>query len=169
MMKGQEIKHVVAFKQNHLKRGERVQLFLEGWIGEMMGKGDKTQHNGTFILTDQRACFYRKGLLGEVFETIPIARITSVETKSVLGYRVLRLHTSHDDLKFKTYEDKGLFDSVHARLEALRDHREAPASAAALVAINPMEQLKTLGELRDAGVVTDEEFASKKAELLARL
>lgn len=32
-----------------------------------------------------------------------------------------------------------------------------------------MGQLKKLGELRDAGILSDEEFAAKKAELLARL
>src|SRR6266508_2385163 len=31
------------------------------------------------------------------------------------------------------------------------------------------EQLRKLGDLRDAGVLTDEEFETKKAELLARL
>lgn len=169
-MKGQETKHVTAFKQMHLKKGETVELFLDGWIGEMMGKGDKTQHNGMFILTNQRACFYRKGLFGEVFETMPISKITSVETKSFMGHRILVLHTSHDELKFKTFEDKSLFDNAHGRLEALRDYKElSQAQAAPAIADNPMEQLRKLGELRDAGVLTEDEFSSKKAELLARL
>jgi hypothetical protein len=42
----------------------------------------------------------------------------------------------------------------------------APATAAA---INPTDQLRSLAELRDAGILTDEEFAAKKAEILARL
>jgi len=32
-----------------------------------------------------------------------------------------------------------------------------------------LDQLRRLGELRDAGVVTEEEFAAKKADLLSRL
>lgn len=36
-------------------------------------------------------------------------------------------------------------------------------------ATDVMAQIKKLGELRDAGVLTEEEFAAKKAELLARL
>jgi len=43
------------------------------------------------------------------------------------------------------------------------------AAPAAPLAIDPMEQLRKLGQLRDAGVVTDTEFETKKAELLARL
>jgi hypothetical protein len=41
----------------------------------------------------------------------------------------------------------------------------APAAAAP----DPMEQLRKLGALRDAGVLTDTEFETKKADLLSRL
>ena len=33
----------------------------------------------------------------------------------------------------------------------------------------PVEQLRKLGELRDAGVLTDAEFETKKADLLSRI
>ena len=42
---------------------------------------------------------------------------------------------------------------------------EAPAAAAAPAGID-MEQLKQLGDLHTAGVLTDEEFAAAKAKLL---
>lgn len=34
---------------------------------------------------------------------------------------------------------------------------------------SPIEAIRQLGELRDAGLLTDEEFAAKKAELLSRI
>jgi hypothetical protein len=40
---------------------------------------------------------------------------------------------------------------------------------AASAAPDPMDQLRKLGELRDAGVLTEEEFAAKKADILSRL
>ncbi len=42
---------------------------------------------------------------------------------------------------------------------------EAPPQAAAPAA-DPIQQLKELGELRDKGVLTEEEFAAQKAKLL---
>ena len=36
-------------------------------------------------------------------------------------------------------------------------------------ASDPMEQLEALGRLRESGVLTDEEFEEKKAELLKRI
>ena len=43
---------------------------------------------------------------------------------------------------------------------------EAPPQAAAPAA-DPIAQLKELGELRDKGVLTEEEFSAQKAKLLA--
>lgn len=41
--------------------------------------------------------------------------------------------------------------------------------ASAPTATDPMERLRKLAELRDAGVVTPAEFEAKKAELLAQI
>jgi hypothetical protein len=43
----------------------------------------------------------------------------------------------------------------------------APAAPAASPSEDPIAKLKQLGELHDSGVLTDEEFASAKAKLLA--
>ena len=42
-----------------------------------------------------------------------------------------------------------------------------PQAAAPSSAADPIEQLKELGELRDKGVLTEEEFAAQKAKILA--
>ena len=44
------------------------------------------------------------------------------------------------------------------------EYAEAPPEAAAPA--DPVAQLKELGELRDSGVLTDEEFAAQKAKIL---
>ena len=44
-------------------------------------------------------------------------------------------------------------------------YQEAPPAAAPEV--DPLEQLKKLGELKAAGVLTEEEFAAQKAKILA--
>ena len=43
----------------------------------------------------------------------------------------------------------------------------APAPAAAAPAADPLEELKKLGELKAAGVLTDAEFEAQKAKILA--
>jgi hypothetical protein len=86
-----------------------------------------------------------------------------------MGYRVLRLHTAHDDLEFKTLESKSLFNDVLAQLERLRNKPSNRSIASTAATDSIAYQIKQLGELRDGGLLTEEEFNTKKAELLARL
>jgi len=46
-------------------------------------------------------------------------------------------------------------------------YSEAPPQAAPAASVDPIEQLKKLGELRDSGVLTEEEFAAQKAKILS--
>jgi len=147
---------------------ETLDAQLDGWLDKPTGRGGVIKHNGQFVLTNKRACFYSKAPFEEIFETIPLSKITSVETSSLMGYRVLRLHTAHDDLEFKTLEAKALFDTLLAHLERLR-HEPAGGSVAPAASESITDQIKKLGELRDAGFLTNDEFNAKKAELLARL
>ena len=167
-MSNQDDKHMRAFQQDKLMPEETLEAHLTGWLDKKYGQGGLVKHMGQFVLTNKRACFYSEAPFEEVFETMPLSKITSVETSSLMGRRVVRLHTAHDDLEFKTLEPKALFNKVIAHLERLRNEPTsgsvAPASAECVT-----DQIKKLGELRDAGLLTNDEFNTKKAELLARL
>ena len=52
-----------------------------------------------------------------------------------------------------------------AAQDSQQSYDQAPPAAAAPPA-DPIQQLKELGELRDKGVLTEEEFAAQKAKLL---
>jgi hypothetical protein len=168
-MSKQDKKHIGTFRQDKLMPEETLEAQLDGWLDKPTGQGGVIKHNGQFVLTNKRACFYSKAPFEEIFETIPLSKITSVETSSLMGYRVLRLHTAHDDLEFKTLEPKAFFDKLLAHLERLRNEPAGGSVAPAVSAESITDQIKKLGELRDAGFLTNDEFNAKKAELLARL
>ncbi len=161
-----EPKHVVNFRESHLKSNEKVVAWGEGYSGEMMGSGDKKQHNGALVVTNERVVFYRKGFLGEVIETIPLNKITSIERKSLMGHRTIRIHTSHDQLEFKTFHK----EKEQQLIVAIESGREQPnITVQSSQHTDPMDALKKLGELRQLGVITEDEFQEKKAVLLAKL
>ncbi|MCX6828192.1 MAG: PH domain-containing protein [candidate division Zixibacteria bacterium] len=163
----EESKHVSRFREIYLKPDENIVAWGEGYIGEMMGKGDKTQHNGVLLVTDSRVVFYRKGILGEVLETIPIMKITSIERKSILGHRTIRIHTSHDDLEFKTFDkekEQALYTALENGRERTSDHSPSDSKQT-----DAFEALKKLAELKESGVITEKEFAAKKAEILSKI
>ncbi|WP_342242223.1 SHOCT domain-containing protein [Inquilinus sp. OTU3971] len=151
-MKHKEPKHVAEFRWRHLRPDETIELFLEN-----------SQRNGMLILTSERACLYRKGLWGEALEAVPVNRITAVEARSILGHHVIRLLGPPEPLVFKTFDRRDLVDALCARLDELRRADPAPAPAD-----GPMEHLKRLGALRDAGILTEGEFDAKKAEILSK-
>jgi len=165
----QDNKHIGTFQKDKLMPEETLEADLNGWLDKKTAKGGLIQHKGQFVLTNKRACFYSRAPFEEIFETIPLSKITSVETSSLMDYRVLRVHTAHDDLEFKTLEPKALFDSVVAHLERLRNEPTAGSVASTTSVDFVTNQIKKLAELRDAGLLTTEEFSAKKAELLARL
>ena len=111
---------IETFRQDKLMPDETLEADIKGWLDRETGQG-VIQHDGQFVLTNKRACFYSEAPFEEIFETIPLSKITSVETSSLMGYHVLRVHTAHDDLEFKTLEPKDLFDNVVANLERLRN------------------------------------------------
>jgi Short C-terminal domain len=72
----------------------------------------------------------------------------------------------------KGQERRGREDDQEERLQQLEADQSqqapapAPAPAAGGMTDDTIEQLKKLGELRDSGVLTDEEFDAQKRKLL---
>lgn len=163
-----ESKHVIQFRNKNLNDNESIVAFGDGYIGEAMGTGDKTQHNGSLIVTNERVAFYRKGIFGEIIETMPIANITSIERKSFMGHRTITLHTSHDSLSFKTYEKETEMLLVQA-IESGRNKTNIEQKPSIQQPSNPLEKLKQLSEMKDSGLITEDEFSIKKAEILKQL
>lgn len=106
------------------------------------------------------------GKRGKGVEVIPMSRISSVSTKRKLVFEVVQITTSGQVIEFKS-------DPFNAPLLKVKilELMNAPQSApvAATPAMDPTEQLVKLAELHKAGVLTDEEFATKKAELLKKI
>ncbi|RPE03098.1 hypothetical protein BBB56_06790 [Candidatus Pantoea deserta] len=164
-------KHVEKFTSSHLQANESVVSWAEGYIGNVMGSGKDRQYNGVLIVTDVRVAFYRKGFLGEVLENIPLKAITAIERKSMLGHRSVRIHTSHDALEFKTFSKEGETALINA-IEAGRGLQKSSSEGEKVVAVeknDPFEQLKKLSELKEAGILSEEEFMVKKQEIMQKI
>ncbi|MGW0709954.1 DUF4429 domain-containing protein [Streptomyces sp. NPDC002643] len=123
-------------------------------------------------------------------QRFPVGALSGVEWRSpelFEGYlRLLRRDTAVDQLPQPDHDPAAVvfglgYGPVHeslpfaaAVLAAVRD--AGPVEAAALPAAGPRrdpadiaDRIRHLGELYEAGLVTDEEFSLKKAELLAEL
>jgi hypothetical protein len=66
-------------------------------------------------------------------------------------------------------DGKEIVDKIRHLLTAPTDASRPRQAAEASATPDPMDELKKLGELRDAGVLTAQEFERTKTELLERL
>ncbi len=107
----------------------------------------------------------------EDVEVIPMKSVSSVQARRGAWYHDVTVFASGNTIVFSVdaadaeklrslIMDQVLGGSAHAAAPAA----PAPPSGDALI-----EQIRKLGELRDAGILTPEEFESKKADLLGRL
>ncbi len=157
-----EIRKLVGY----LWEGEQVQALAGGSYGQGLG---------LVVLTDRRLFFLRDGWVNKETEDFPIEKMSSVQWTSGFAQGALTVYASGNKAEIKSvYNDDG-----KAIADAIR-HRISPGNAPSAVEPTPepataaqpgdvIETLRRLGELRDAGVVTSEEFDAKKAELLARI
>jgi hypothetical protein len=91
------------------------------------------------------------GLLRGVARTAVVAG-----TATAVSNRVSRRQANR-------WQQQGYYDQEP---EPQYEQAPAPAPAPAAPAPDPIEQLKQLGELRQQGILTDEEFAAQKAKIL---
>jgi hypothetical protein len=90
------------------------------------------------------------GLLRGVARTAVVAG-----TATAVSNRVSRRQANR-------WQQQGYYDQEPAQPQ----YEQAPPPPPAAAAPDPIEQLKQLGELRQQGILTDEEFAAQKAKIL---
>jgi len=169
-----EPKHVIRFKESHLKQSERVIAWSEGYIGNAMGNGSDRQHNGVLLVTPERVVFYRKGIMGEVIESVPLKNINSLERQSSLMKHTIFIYSSGNKIEFKSLnkaDNEKLVSEIEKAQENLGSAQTKPIASE-----NPAEpkedvyeQLKKLGELKELGILSEQEFTEKKAVLMSRI
>lgn len=168
---------LVGQAKDHLEQGETVRAAVQGQY-EVKIMGTDTVRTGVLIATDRRLVFYAKKLGGYDLESFPYRSISSFEqSKNMMGHAVT-FFASGNRVHMKWIPiSTDLAHFTSAVKQAMAPEPSAPVPDPTIVAApapsrgggDVMTQLKQLGELRDAGIVTPEEFDAKKAELLGRL
>lgn len=161
---GREMKRLTS----HLWEGETVHLMAAGRYGG---------GTGLVVLTDRRLLFVLDGMTRQAIEDFPLDKVSSVQWSSGIALGTLTIFASGNkaDIDQMNKKDgKQIADTVRARLAQPVPPAHQPAPVQQMPpqpASGPdvYEQLRKLGELRDLGVVTPEEFEHKKRELLSRI
>jgi hypothetical protein len=162
-----------------------------GVLWQSTGRPVTGLNPGRYRMTDE-FLYFERGTLRTNAQQVPIAHVLDVDVKQSMTQKARGV----GDVVVHI-QRQGRIEIV--RMEDLADYREAQqainkAALAGRISLerrkntvlyegaypvhtspsapeqrDELEQLKRLGELHDAGILTDEEFASKKAEILKRM
>jgi len=137
--------------------------------------GNDSVRNGILIATQRRVVFYAKKLGGFQMESFEYGKISSFEQgKNMMG-ATLTFFASGNKVAVKWIKDPDLpkFVEVVRRYTSHREEADpAPVAKPSQPSSgdkDPVTLLKQLGELKDAGLLTDAEFEEKRKALVARL
>ena len=126
------------------------------------------------MLTDRRVLFLIHGVMSQQTEDFPMERISSIQWSSGMLMGTITIYASGNKAEIKNVDKnagKTLVETVRDRITNRPPAPTTPRTPAPPAAGqgDVFEQLRKLGELRDAGILTDEEFVAKKTELMGRL
>jgi hypothetical protein len=136
--------------------------------------GTDSVRKGILVATTERMVFYAKKMGGFEFESYPYDKLSSFERgKSMMG-GTTKFVVSGNTVSMKWIKDKSLDELVsvvHGHMSSAThdagEPREAPAPP--LPSTDVGDQFSVLAQLHEKGILTDEEYSTKKAELLSRM
>ncbi len=159
----------------HLNEGEQVELLETGQYGNGMG---------LLALTDRRLLFLKDGIMSQTSEDFPLDKISSIQWSSGMVFGKILVFVSGNKTEITSVgkaQGKAIVDSVRNRISSASASASAsappppppppppqppPPAPQSATTDDPIEQIQRLAGLRDAGILTEEEFAAKKAQIL---
>lgn len=162
-----KIEKLVEEAKKHLEDGEIITSSVMGiYKKNIMG------HNypmvGILIATNKSVVFYCKKLFGTYeVEVFPYENINSIEMgkNPIFGHNIsfFAFGNKAEMYNIKTGEVDKFISDVKSNIGKRKDIHSTFSSSAS---IDVTEKIKKLAELHDAGILTEEEFTTKKKQLL---
>lgn len=152
--------------KEHLEPEEKIIETIKGsYETKIMGKD--SVRKGILLATDKRLVFYAKKLTGYDLEVFPYSTISSIEmSKGLMGHKIT-FFASGNKATVKWISDK----NIQAFVSEIKNRigKKEEARVVAETTIDVPDQIKKLSELKDQGILSEEEFEGKKKELLSKM
>ncbi|MFE9440825.1 PH domain-containing protein [Streptomyces sp. NPDC006602] len=152
------------------------EVLWEGETVEMLATGLYGKGNGLLAMTNQRLVFYFNGLMSQKVEDFPYNRISSVQWAGGMLMGTLTVFTSGNKAEIKQVpkdQGKALADLLRQRISQAPATAAPPAAPGVASAPAPGQdiasRLATLDQLRAQGLVSDEEYAQRRTQILDSL
>lgn len=156
-----KIDKLIQHAKKHLEEGEEILASVMGAYETKM-LGNNAMKNGVFIATKSRIVFFGKRLTGYDLESFPYSNISSIEMgKNLMGHHI-SFFASGNKIKMK-WINAGDIDSF---ISLVKSNIGSKSGMENRQLSCPADEIKKYAELRDQGIITEEEFNAKKKQLL---
>ncbi len=142
---------------------DNVSIKVTGMVEKLNGMPSvKIEYNNISTIELKKEDFFKKGFVHFIVAGSGFERGT--EKNLVPKQNPYLVHFSKD----KYSDAELLVEKINQKIKLVKNNNAAPSNS---TSNNPdiLEQISKLASLKDAGVLTEEEFNQKKADLLLRL
>ena len=158
--------------QKRMKGIERIlqgEDIVDAVSGAVNGKifGINSKLNGVLVLTSERIVFYyKKSLGGYQFEEYPLNKISSISFNKGLITRSIKFHVSNNDLKMGWIPR---WEKAEDFVKNVKSHMSSPKEKIPTNEsknLDVADQLKKLADLKEQGILNEDEFSAQKKKIL---
>ncbi len=124
----------------------------------------KIEYKNISSIEFQKTTFIQKGYIHFLVAGSGYVRDQEDDAKFVSKLNPYKIHFSSK----KNSDAELLIEKINQKIKLVKNNNSAPSNS---ISNNPdiLDQISKLASLKDAGVLTEEEFNKKKADLLSRL
>ena len=144
-----------------LREGETVKGLTSGFMDG---------NTWLIVCTERRIIFLDKGMLyGLKQKDTPLEKINSIEHKIGMIFGKITIRDAATEITIDNLQKAAVapfLETVNSAIEALKNSTNAPPPAGN-EPVDVASQLGKLADLRDKGVLTEEEFQGQKKKLLS--
>lgn len=141
--------------------------FYESMPGRGSLNNNKSYIRGIMEIADNEIIIHKKSFWrgkDRGKKHIRYDKITSIDFDKgkMFSMPAIQVYLSSVEYSFRSHDKRlnSFYDVIREKINELESQENA------IAAVSPMEELKKLAELRDMGIVTDEEFELKKKQIL---
>jgi len=156
----QEIKELPSL----LFDDEKLLGLIEGTLENINGKN--VGGWGLVIATDKRVIFFRKSIIGTITkEETPVSKITSASYRKGLMLSKISITTSNNDSVVDWCNNSAAEDFINILLNLIHNYNNTPTQLSTNPN-DPLSRLEKLFELKQKGILTEDEYIEQKRKIL---
>jgi len=154
--------------EEQLRPDEKV-LYLSPTNAVVITGKSKKELPGIVVITNQRVFLYNKALFTVNMESFNLKDINSIESMSdgIKGSKI-KIHTITKSMEVLISYKSSIATKIIQLLDTAMN--EAKNNSQNIISSpDIIDQIKKLAELKDQGILSEEEFDKKKQELLSKI